>query len=71
LKSDYEPSFEIGENVLLYLMKDDNPGTKDISPDHFIVTGCLQGKYTLTDDGKAIRPDETVSQDELINIVKK
>lgn len=71
LKSDSEPSFEIGENVLLYLMKDDNPGTKDISPDHFIVTGCLQGKYRLTDDGKAIRPDETVSQDELINKNKK
>ena len=37
-------------------MKDDNPGTKDIDPDHFRVTGFIQGKYTLTDDGKATRP---------------
>jgi hypothetical protein len=66
-----EPSFKTGEKVLLYLMKDDSPGTKDIGPDHFVVTGLLQGKFTLTDDGKAVRPDETVSQDELLSTIKQ
>ncbi|MCC4767067.1 MULTISPECIES: hypothetical protein [Methanosarcina] len=26
-------------------------------------------KFTLTDDGKAIRPDETVSQEELLSTI--
>ncbi|AKB28228.1 hypothetical protein MSSIT_1509 [Methanosarcina siciliae T4/M] len=68
---EYEPKFQPGEKVLLYLMKDDNPGTKDIDPEHFIVTGALQGKFTLTDDGKAMRPDETVNKDELLNTIKE
>jgi len=29
----------------------------------------MQGKFTLTDDGKAIRPDETVSQEELLSTI--
>lgn len=68
---EYEPKFQVDEKVLLFLMKDDNPYTKDISPEHFIVTGALQGKYTLTDDGKAVRPDETVSLDELLSTIKE
>jgi hypothetical protein len=70
LVTESEPAFQPGEKVLLYLMKDDSPGTKDIGPEHFIVTGCLQGKYTLT-DGKAIRPGETVSQNELLSTIKQ
>lgn len=71
LLSEYEPAFQPAERVLLYLMKDDNPATRDISPEHFIVTGALQGKYTLTDDGKAVRPDETVSQEELLSTINQ
>lgn len=67
LVADYEPTFQPGEKVLLYLRKDDKPGTKDIDPDHFIVTGCLQGKFTLTGNGKATKLDETVSKDELLS----
>lgn len=68
---EYEPTFQPSEKVLLYLMKDDSPSTKNVSPDHFIVTGCLQGKFTLTDDGKAVRPDETVSKDQLLSTIKQ
>jgi len=66
-----EPSFETGEKVLLYLMKDSSPSTKDIGPEHFRVTGALQGKYTLTDDGKATRPDESITLGELLNTIKE
>lgn len=68
---EYEPNFQVDEKVLLYLMRDDNPYTKDISPEHLIVTGALQGKFTLTDDGKAVRPDETTTLDELLNTIKE
>ncbi len=68
---DEEPSFKTGEKVLLYLMKDDSPGTKGIDPEHFKVTGALQGKFTLTDAGKAVRPDENITLDELLNTIKQ
>ena len=71
LIASYEPSLESGEKVLLYLMKDDNPGTKDIDPDHFRVTGFIQGKYTLTDDGKATRPGKNTTLDELSSTIKE
>jgi len=72
LLADYEPSLEKGEKVLLYLMKDDYPGTKDIAPEHFRVTGFIQGKYTLTGDGKAIGFDgESISQEELLTKIKE
>jgi len=67
----YEPSFNSNEKVLLYLIKDATNRTKDISPEHYRVTGCMQGKFTLTDDGKAVRPDKTVNQDELLNAIKE
>ncbi len=65
----YEPSFNSNEKVLLYLMKDVTNRTKDIEPEHFKVTGCMQGKFTLTNDGKAVRPDKTVSQEELLSTI--
>ena len=57
MTTDADPSFNSGEKVLLYLRKDANPNTKDIGPEHFIVTDFYRGKYTLTDDGKATTPD--------------
>lgn len=68
---DYEPEFEPGEKVLLYLMKDDKPGTQNIGPEHFIMTGCVQGKFTLTDDGKAMGFDgKTIGQNELLSTIE-
>lgn len=52
MTTDAEPSFNIAEKVLLYLTKDYRPNTKDIDPDHFIVTDFRRGKYTLADTGK-------------------
>jgi hypothetical protein len=67
----HEPSFKANEKVLLYLIKDVTNRTKDIEPEHFKVTGCMQGKFTLTNDGKAVRPDKIVSQEELLSTIKE
>jgi hypothetical protein len=56
---------------LLYLSKDTNPSTKNIDHEHFIVTNFLRGKFTLTDDGKAIGTDENTTLDELLSIIKQ
>ena len=69
MKSDVEARFKPDEKVLLYLSKDTSPNT--FSPEHFWVTGSLQGKFTLTDDGKAIRPDENTTLDELLSTIKQ
>lgn len=68
--SDVEPSFKSGEKVLLYLSKDTSPMT-NVGSEHFLVYGSLQGKFTLTDDGKAVRPDETTTLDELLSTIKE
>lgn len=70
LEVDHEPMFKPGEKVLLFLTEDVVISTKDIKPEHFKVTGCMQGKFTLTDDGKAVRPDKTVNLDELLSKIK-
>lgn len=64
--SEDEPSFKTGEKVLLYLTKD----TINVDSEHYLVTGSDQGKFKLTSDGKAVRPDETISQDELLRTIK-
>lgn len=64
--SEDDPSFKTGEKVLLYLTKD----TINVDSEHYLVTGSEQGKFTLTDNGEAIRPDETISQDELLKTIK-
>jgi len=71
LETDYEPTFKPGEKVLLFLTDDVVTGTSNIEPKHFRATGCMLGKFTLTDGGKAIRPDKTVSQDELLSTITK
>lgn len=67
----YEPSFKVGENVLLYLSNDNYSATKSIGSEHLVTTGNFQGKFKLTDDGKAVRPDKTFSQDELLSTITK
>lgn len=67
---DVEAGFKPGEKVLLYLAKDNSPMT-NVGSEHFFVYGSMQGKFTLTADGKASRSDETVNQDELLSTVEK
>jgi len=69
MKAEDEPSFTPGERVMLFLGKDDAPATKDIGMEHLVVTGLFQGKFTLTDDGKAARGDRTTSLQELLDAV--
>lgn len=69
--TDEEPSFKPGEKVLLYLAKDNYEATKNISPQHFVVTGHMQGKFELTDNGKAVGWNESISQDELMSTIKE
>lgn len=71
MSTDADPSFNTSEKVLLYLNRDDNPATKDISPEHFVVLDFHRGKYTLTDEGKAITTDETVTLDELLSTINQ
>jgi len=71
MSTDADPSFNTSEKVLLYLNRDDNPYTKDISPEHFVVLDFHRGKYTLTDEGKAITTDETVTLDELLSTINQ
>lgn len=63
---DSEPSFSLNEKVFLYLVEDNWDYTKNLGPKHYFVLGSMQGKYTLTDDGKAIRPDEVISLEQLL-----
>jgi len=71
MTTDADPSFNTDEKVLLYLRKDERSSTKDIGPEHFLVTDYYRGKYTLTEDGKAITPDETVTLKELLSTINQ
>ncbi|NYT19859.1 MAG: hypothetical protein GKC08_06185 [Methanosarcinales archaeon] len=64
-----EPSFTPGEKVFLYLKNDTWPRTMDHGPEHFVVTGVSQGKFTLTDDGKATSFGEPLTLDELLETI--
>ena len=69
--TDADPSFNNSEKVSLYLCEDTSHATKDIGPKHFIVTDFYRGKYTLTEDGRAITPDENTTLDELLNTINQ
>lgn len=71
ITTDADPKFNNSEKVLLYLCNDTSPATKDISPEHFIVTDFYRGKYTLTDDGRAITPDENTTLSELLSTISQ
>ncbi|WP_440952315.1 hypothetical protein [Methanococcoides sp. FTZ1] len=64
-----EPSFDPGEKVFLYLKNDTWPNTMSNGPEHFVVTGVSLGKFTLTNDGKAISFGETLTLDELMETI--
>lgn len=69
LIADYEASFENDEMVLLFLSEDDSSATNKVGPDHYVVTGSLMGKYTLTDDGNAVGYYGTVTLEQLLTII--
>jgi len=71
LTTDADPGFKVGEKTLLFLSKDNSSDTKDFGPEHFIVTNFYRGKYTLTDDGKAITPDENTTLEELLSTINQ
>ena len=62
--------FKPDEKVLLYLSEDTYPTLKNVGPDYFVVTGLFQGKFSLTDDGNAVRWDITVSFEELLSTIE-
>ncbi len=71
MSTDADPSFKMGEKVLIYLSKDDDPYTKDFGPEHFIVTDFYEGKFTLTDDGKAIGYVQNTTLNELLSTINQ
>ncbi|MFY9199894.1 MAG: hypothetical protein WBI12_02840 [Methanosarcina flavescens] len=71
ITTDADPKFNNSEKVLLYLCNDTSPATKDIGPEHFVVTNFYQGKYTLTDDERAITPDENITLSELLSTISQ
>lgn len=72
LAAEDEPSFKVGEKVLLYLYKDTSPGTKNIGPEHFKITGFRQGKFTLNEDGRAISDEgKTTNLSILLSTIKQ
>lgn len=62
--------FKPDEKVLLYLSEDTYPPLKNVDPDHFVVTGSFQGKFSLTDDRNAVGWDKIISQEELLSKIE-
>ncbi|VVB91171.1 Uncharacterised protein [uncultured archaeon] len=50
-----EAKFELGENVLLFLTKED-PFTDNSAGTHYRITGWKHGKFSITKDNQAVRP---------------
>ncbi len=51
-----EAKFEVGENVLLFLTKED-PFTDNSAGTYYRIVGWKHGKFSITKDGQAVRPD--------------
>jgi hypothetical protein len=67
--ADYEASFQVGEDVLVYLIEDDWEYTKDLGPEHYFTLGSLQGKMTLTENGTAIGPHGNINLSDLVEMI--
>lgn len=68
-----DAKFELGENVFLFLTKDD-PFTDNSAGTHYRVTGWKFGKFSVTKDNQAIRPDlpkehQKIALEELSNSI--
>jgi hypothetical protein len=64
-----EPSLEAGQAYLLFL-SNDSGSTSKIEPDHFLITGAVQGVYQILDDKAVSVSDEWLLQD-LIDYIRK
>jgi hypothetical protein len=51
-----EAKFELGENVLIFLTKED-PFTNNSAGTHYRITSWKFGKFSITKDNQAVRPD--------------
>ncbi len=51
-----DAKFEVGEKVLLFLTKED-PFTDNSAGTHYRITGWKFGKFSITMDNQAVRPD--------------
>ena len=65
-----QPDFKPDEKVLLYLSEDTYPALNNLGPDHFIVTGLFQGKFSLTDGGNAVGWNKAISLEELLSTIE-
>ncbi|MBE0428125.1 MAG: hypothetical protein IBX72_15995 [Nitrospirae bacterium] len=68
-----EAKFEVGEKVLLFLTKED-PFTDNSAGTHYRVTGWKFGKFSITNDNQALRPNlpeshKKISLEELLNSI--
>lgn len=43
--------------------------TKVLGPEHFVVGWRFQGKFSLTEDGKAVSGEETVELEEMLKLL--
>lgn len=71
---DDEAKFELGENVLLFLTKED-PFTDNSAGTHYRVTGWKHGKFSITKDNQAVRHDvptehQKLPLEELLNSIR-
>lgn len=60
-----QPSFNVNENVLIFLKEDEDPRTKNIGPKHFITAGLHQGKIPILKNGEVIVGDKKISINEI------
>ena len=74
IMSDVQAEFEPAEKVFLFLTTED-PYTKNIGGEHFMVTGLIYGKFTI-EDGQAIRLEvieryRTIPLQDLLETIEK
>lgn len=68
-KSEDQPSYNLNENVLIFLVDDPDIRTKNIGSEHFVTLGKLQGKISILQNGGVTVGDEKMSLDELRAII--
>jgi hypothetical protein len=73
-----EARFELGENVILFLTTEDpfdNSAKSNSVGTHYRITGWKHGKFSITNDNQAVRPDvpskyQKIPVEELLRSIK-
>ncbi len=65
-----EPAYSKGERVLAFLSPDSTMYNRNNETDHYITTGAMQGKYSLSGNTAYARSDKLALQD-LRSIVER